>query len=191
LRNTIGLNYQTPLLAIVWWELFRYNINIDVDTAFELTTNQIKQLNDIGSVNINTHIQQLHRIDLAPSFLLSTLKLPKQRIHNLQYKFVLQCGYRQKTTMNEVIKPTTDPLLEIAEADATNLGIVDTEQVLLETSLTTIVLTCKLVSNSQPGLLRIANHPIINQLTNDNNIDYLSPQYKFVFANIRKINGNM
>ncbi len=191
LRNTIGLNYQTPLLAIVWWELFRYNINIDIDTAFELTTNQIRQLNDIGSVKINTHTRQIHRIDLAPSFLLSTLKLPKQRIHNPQYKFVLQCGYRQKTTMNEVIKPTTAPLLEIAEEDAINLGIVDNEQVLLETSLTTMVLTCKLVSNSQQGVLRIANHPIINQLTNDNNIDYLSPQYKFVFANIRKINGNM
>lgn len=191
LRNTIGLNYQTPLLAIVWWELFRHNLNINADTAFELTTTQINQLNDIGRVDINTTTQQTHRIDLAPSFLLSTLKLPEQRIQNSNYKFVLQCGIRQKTTMNEVIKSNADPIIEIADVDAIKLGIADNEQVILETELTSITIACKLVSNSQQGLLRIANHPIINQLTNDNNIDYLSPQYKFVFANIRKINGNM
>jgi anaerobic selenocysteine-containing dehydrogenase len=192
LQNTIGANYQTPILAIVWWEVFRFNLEYNtIQQAIALTNTQIDQLDTTGKVNINTKIQQTHKIDLAPSFLLSTLRLSKNRLINSKYKFIVQCGHRQKSSTNGVLGNVNIPIIELDYNDATELGILDNEQIVLETSLTSITITCKLVSNSQPGLLRIANHPIINQLTDDNNVDYLSPQYKIVFANIRKINGNM
>lgn len=198
LRKTVGVTYKTPLLSVVWWGLFQYNIEQYDDPlhAIKITDELIAQLNINDTIKLDNKIIQTSKINLTPPGLLRALSLPDTILTDPYYQYVLQCGYRQTTTLNDVIKNINDPILEIAEADATNLGIVDTEQVLLETSLTSITITCKLVSNSQPGLLRIANHPIINQLTSVNltsvnNVDYLNPQYKFVFANIRKINGNM
>jgi len=180
LRKIIGSKYQTPILAVLWWDLYRFN---NQDT--ELTNQMVDQLNQTGMLTIDNEIHNNDMIDLTPSYLLSTLKLPN--LSNT-HPFVLQCGYRQKDSMNGVIENHKDPILEIFEADANQLGILNNEQIIVETALTQVKIKCKLVNNTQRGLLRIPNHGIINQLSMDNNVDYLSPQYKFVPANIRKIN---
>lgn len=190
LQKTIGLKHQTPISSVVWTWLLQYNLKEnDLLNAVTLTNKLINQFDKTGSIKINNRIIQTHQIDLSPSFLLSTLTLSKNRLIDSEYNFVLQCGYRQKISLNEVIKNTNEPILEISTNDATDLNIKDNDIVLLETRLTKIKIKCKLINNMQKGLLRIPNHAIINQLTDDNNVDYLSPQYKFVFANIRKING--
>ena len=183
LAKTIGARYQTPILAVLWWDLYKFN-NYNI----ELTNQMVDELNQTGVLKINNKLDNNDIIDLTPSYMLSTLKLSKLTSRD---SFVLQCGYRQKDSMNGVIANQTDPVLEIFEDDADQLNILNNEQIILETALTQIKINCKLVNNTQSGLLRIPNHPIINHLSNDNNIDYLSPQYKFVSANIRKINGNM
>lgn len=188
LRRTVGVDYQIPELSIVWAWLLKYNLKAhDLTSAVELTNRYIDQLDKNGLVQIETGTTQTHVIDLCPPLLLSSLKISQNRLTDPEYNFVLQCGYRQKTSMNEVIRNPDDPILEISIDDATLLDIKDQEQILLQTRLTELKIKCKLVSNMQAGLIRISNHAIINQLTADNNVDYLSPQYKLVFANIRKI----
>lgn len=183
LTKTIGAKYQTPVLAVLWWDLYKFN-NYNI----ELTNQMVDQIDRTGMLKINNKLDNKDIIDLTPSYLLSTLKLSKL---DSEDSFVLQCGYRQKDSMNGVIANQAEPILEIFKDDAEQLNILDNEQIILATALTQIKINCKLVNNTQSGLLRIPNHPIINQLTNDNNVDYLSPQYKFVSANIRKINGNL
>jgi anaerobic selenocysteine-containing dehydrogenase len=183
LAKTIGAKYQTPILAVLWWDLYKFN-----NHNIEITNQMVDQINQTGVLKINNNIHNNDIIDLTPSYLLSTLKLSKL---NSTDSFVLQCGYRQKDSMNGVIANQNEPVLEIFEDDAERMGITDNEQIILETALTQLKINCKLVNNTQCGLLRIPNHSIINQLSNDNNVDYLSPQYKYVSANIRKINGNL
>lgn len=192
LRRTIGLKYKTPILSIVWLWLLKYNINHhDLINAITIANELIDSLNDNDIACIDTSTTQQHILNLAPPVLLLSLKLTENRLATSDYKFVLHCGYRQKSSMNEIIKNINEPILEIYTDDAAILDMVDNEYILLQTPLTELKIKCKLVNNTQSGLLRISNHPIINELTIDNNIDYLSPQYKFVFANVRKINGNM
>lgn len=188
LQKTIGSEYQIPELSIVWSWLFKYNLSIyDLPTAVKTTNEYVTQLDTSGAVQIKNDTKQTHVIDLCPSFLLTTLKFSQSRLTEPGYSFILHCGYRQKSSLNEVIKNNSDPILEISVDDAAILNLVNNEQVLLQTKLTELKIKCKLVNNMQTGLIRIANHPIINELTFDDNIDYLNPQYKTVFANIRKI----
>lgn len=188
LRQTIGVNYQTPILSIVWSWLLKYNLrDYKLVDAVVATDKLINTLDKNNIVQIDTSTTQNHLIDIAPQILLATLKLSEKRLSDSEYKFVLQCGYRQKSSLNEVIKNTNDPILEINIDDALAMNLVDNEQVSLKTKLTELKIKCKLVNNMQSGLLRVSNHSVINQLTVDDNVDYLSPQYKFVFANIRKI----
>jgi formylmethanofuran dehydrogenase subunit D len=69
------------------------------------------------------------------------------------------------------------------------LSLDDNDLVVLETESGEIIIKCHCDKNLQVGLIRIANHAIINKLSTTKNKDYLNPQYKLVFANIRKING--
>ena len=66
-------------------------------------------------------------------------------------------------------------------------SIVDNEIINLETPLINVEIECKIVDNSQQGILRLTNAEQINFFTDEKSIDYLNPRYKFVFANIRKI----
>lgn len=188
LRKTVGLEYQIPELSIVWAWLLKHNLKAhDLNEAVKLTNNYVDQLDKTGQVQIETNTTQTHLIDLCPPLLLSSLKFSQSRLTNPDYNFILQCGYRQKTSVNEVIKNLNDPILEINVDDAKLLDIKDHEQILLQTRLTELIIKCKLVNTMQTGLIRISNHSIINRLTSDDNVDYLSPQYKLVFANIRKL----
>ena len=160
-------------------------------TAITVTTTMVNQLANTEPITVDNRIDRKTIIDLAPDNLFDLLQVASDRLTHTEYSFVLQCGYRQKSAMNGVIPNTNAPVLEVDIADLVILNINDGDKVMLQTDTTELVIDCKGVTNLQPGLIRIANHPIINQLTSANNVDYLNPQYKFVFANIRKINGNV
>lgn len=194
LCDTVGTRYNTSSLTIIWWNLFRYNcrnyVN-DILTAITVTTTMVDQLANLEPVTIDNQIDRKHIINLSPDNLFNLLQVSADKLTNTAYSFILQCGYRQTTAMNGVIPNTRLPVLEVDNTDLKMLGINSKDRVIVQTETTELIIDCKGVDNLQPGLMRIANHPIINQLTNANNADYLNPQYKFVFANIRKINGNM
>jgi anaerobic selenocysteine-containing dehydrogenase len=194
LCDTIGTQYNTDSFTIMWWNLFQYNCKVyvnDMLTAITVTTTMVNRLAKTEPITVDNRIDRKTIIDLAPDNLFDLLQVSAASLTHAEYSFVLQCGYRQKSAMNGVIPNTNAPVLEVDIADLVILNINNGDKVMLQTDTTELVIDCKGVTNLQPGLIRIANHPIINRLTSANNVDYLNPQYKFVFANIRKINGNM
>ena len=91
--------------------------------------------------------------------------------------------------MNCMVPNTKIPLLDVNSEDLKSMDIEDGDEVILQTESAEIQIKCRAIDNLQSRLIRIANHAIINKLSNTKNRDYLNPQYKLVFANIRKING--
>jgi predicted molibdopterin-dependent oxidoreductase YjgC len=89
--------------------------------------------------------------------------------------------------MNGMIPNNKIPLLEVNTDDLTSASIEDGEEVILQTESAEIQIKCKANNNLRLGLIRVANHAIINKLSNTKNRDYLNPQYKLVFANVRKL----
>lgn len=189
LHRTVGLKYKNPLLAVFWWKTFTiYRKTESIEQSIEITNQTIDKINTEGWAEVNIPINTNQGpIDLTGVYLLSSLKNLNFQLTNNNYKFVLQCGYRQKDTLNGIIPNTNDPILEVHPQDLQFLSIEDSEEVFLQTESAQIKIKCKAVDNLQSGLIRIANHAIINKLSNTKNRDYLNPQYKLVFANIRKI----
>jgi formylmethanofuran dehydrogenase subunit D len=88
-----------------------------------------------------------------------------------------------------MVPNTKIPLLDVNSEDLKSMDIEDGDEVILQTESAEIQIKCRAIDNLQSGLIRIANHAIINKLSNTKNRDYLNPQYKLVFANIRKTHG--
>jgi hypothetical protein len=165
-----------------WWALYlkTHDKNI-VDTII----NEL-DANDVVTLPIEQK-EITDKIDLAPIQLLSSLKLFTSRLSSPGYEYILQSGHRKKSAVNTIIN-NNDPLqLEVYREDADRLSIVDNEIINLETPLINVEIECKIVDNSQQGILRLTNAEQINFFTDEKSIDYLNPRYKFVFANIRKI----
>lgn len=182
LTKTIGTKYQNHVMAIWWWELYLIVHNKDIVNSI---------INDGNATNIISFpfkkIEMNNKIDLTPDQLKSSLKLFPTRLANSKYKFILQAGHRNKSSVNTIIGDNSILKIEIFREDAERLSIIDNEKINIETPLLNAEIECKIVDNLQPGLLRLENSDHINLFTDEKNIDYLNPRYKFVFANIRKI----
>lgn len=191
LYRTVGAHCKNPILSLLWWKIFIVNKETNsIEQALTVADTAIDSINNIGWAKIDTSINNNYKvIDLTGTYLLSSLKSLNLETLNPDYKFMLQCGYRQKDSMNGMIPNINAPLLEVNSEDLRLLGIEDGEQIMLKTESAEIQIKCKADKNLQSRLIRIANHAIINKLSNTKNRDYLNPQYKLVFANIRKING--
>jgi len=176
---------------LIWWKIFTVASETNsIETAGELADTAVYDIDTKGWGQVNFPINvDRGPIDLTGKFLLRSLQALNSKLTDTDYKFVLQCGYRQKDSMNCMIPNINRPLIEVNTDDLRSLSIGDGEEVSLQTESTEIQIKCKAVDNLQSGLIRIANHAIINKLSNTKNRDYLNPQYKLVFANIRKING--
>ena len=188
IQHVLGPHNKNKILDILWWKFFVFiNPAYDIEKAIVLSDKWVDQINNTGWTKLlHSNITE-SKINLTPGYLLSTLKLSTSGLSDPKYKFILQCGYRQKNSMNGVIPNFNEPLLEISKEDMEQLLINNNERVIIQTDSSELEIKCSEVKNLQQGLLRIANHAIINKLTNTKNRDYLNPQYKFVFANIRKI----
>ena len=191
LYRTVGAHCKNPLVSSIWWRVFIVTKETNsIEQAVNIADTAIDNINNIGWSKIDPPINDNHRvIDLTGTYLLSSLKSLNFGSIDPNYKFVLQCGYRQKDSMNGMIPNINAPLLEVNSKDLKSLGIDDGEQIILQTESAEIQIKCKADKNLQSRLIRISNHAIINKLSNTKNKDYLNPQYKFVFANIRKIHG--
>lgn len=191
LYRTVGIRYKNPIVSLIWWKIFTVASETNsIETAGELADTAVYDIDTKGWGQVNFPINvDRGPIDLTGKFLLRSLQALNSKLTDTDYKFVLQCGYRQKDSMNCMIPNINRPLIEVNTDDLRSLSIDDGEEVSLQTELIEIQIKCKAVDNLQSGLIRIANHAIINKLSNTKNRDYLNPQYKLVFANIRKING--
>lgn len=189
INKVIGDRYKNSVISIMWWKFFLLSKKkYTTEQSIFLSDQWANELNLTGKVEPNFKSEKTNSIiDLTPGYLLSTLKLQKFLLSDPNYKFILQCGYRKKDTMNNVIPNTNQPILEVSNIDMLQLSLSDNDMVILETDSAEIVIKCRGDKNLQTGLIRIANHAIVNKLTNNKNKDYLNPQYKLVFANIRKI----
>ena len=191
LYRTVGAQCKNPLISSIWWKVFTVSKETNsIEQALNIADTAIDNMNNIGWTKIDSPINDNHDvIDLTGTYLLSSLKSLNPKMIDPNHRFVLQCGYRQKDSMNGMIPNTNAPLLEVNSEDLKSLGIEDGEKLILQTESAEIQIKCKADKNLQSRLIRISNHAIINKLSNTKNKDYLNPQYKFVFANIRKING--
>ena len=187
LIDTLGKKYKTKELAIVWWRYFLiHKMSMSVTDAITETNNIIELLeknNYTGESNFKSYDD---KIDLTPILLISCLKISKQT-HNKN--FILQCGYRNADTVNNVVPNTREPLIELSQQDANLLSLKENEKIILETESFSIKLGYKIDNKLPIGLIRLQDHAIINKLTITKNLDYFNPQYKQVSANIRKIDG--
>lgn len=191
LYRTVGIRYKNPIVSLIWWRIFTtFKEEKSIEQALNLADTAIDELNSLGWAQIDSPVDADHGlIDLTGTYLLHSLKSLNLELSDSDYKFVLQCGYRQKDSMNGMVPNIKIPLLEVNTEDLRSLEIKDGEEVILQTESTSVQIKCKAVDTLQSGLIRVSNHAIINKLSNTKNRDYLNPQYKFVFANIRKING--
>lgn len=188
LRNTIGQKYKDPSIGVVWWFVLRHYLkDYDFDQALVLTNSVVDVFNQTGKLKYHNQVElRDSKIDLTPHFMKSTLKFNFKHIVDLEYPFVVQCGFRQSKSMNEVIKNKQRPTVEISEIDAEEQNLKTGDIVKLESKSGGLIIKCEVVNTLRPKELRIANHQLINQLTVDNNQDYLSPQNKFVFVKLYK-----
>ena len=191
LYRTVGLDYKDPLLSSFWWKVFLISRSTDsIEQSIKIADSAVYKMNTEGWAKVNVPVNTSHDlIDLTGVYLLKSLKTLNLELTNTNFKFILQCGYRQKDTLNGIIPNTNIPTVEVSTQDLKSLSIADGENVILQTETAEVQIKCKAVDNLQSGLIRIPNHAIINKLSNTKNRDYLNPQYKLVFANIRKING--
>jgi anaerobic selenocysteine-containing dehydrogenase len=191
LYRTVGLRYKNPIVSLIWWKIFIiFNEKNSMPQALEIADTAINQMDDKGWTQVDLPINaNQEKIDLTGTYLLRSLYSLNSTLTNPNYKFILQCGYRQKDSMNCMVPNTKIPLLDVNSEDLKSMDIEDGDEVILQTESAEIQIKCRAIDNLQSGLIRIANHAIINKLSNTKNRDYLNPQYKLVFANIRKING--
>lgn len=191
LYRTVGIRYKNPIVSLIWWKIFTVANGLHpIEKALELADTAVSDIDTKGWAQIDFPVNvDRGPIDLTGKFLLKSLQALNSKLTDTDYKFVLQCGYRQKDSMNGMIPNVNRPLIEVNTDDLRALSIADGEEVSLQTESAELQIKCKAVDNLQSGLIRIANHAIINKLSNTKNRDYLNPQYKLVFANIRKING--
>jgi len=177
IKYTLGKEFSHYLLAFVWFEIYvskRYSID-EVDKM-------IRNLDDNNVLHYdNTNTIDLDNIDVTPKMLFASLSV---REH--EYEFILQCGYRTKESLNNVIPCLEDQKLEIYQTDADKHNIKENDIITVSNGLNSIELSCTIINTSQPGLLRIKNSQNINFLTNDKLSDYFGSQYKFVPVTIRK-----
>ncbi len=188
LNKVIGNRYKNLVIPIMWWKFFLLSKKkYTTAQSIVLSDKLADELNSTGKVITNFQSEKTNSIiDLTPGYFLSTLKLNKFQLSDPNYKFILQCGYRKRDAVNNIIPNINQPILEISSHDMLQLSLSNNDLVILETDSAEIVIKCREDKNLQAGLIRIANHAIINRLTNNKNRDYLNPQYKLVFANIRK-----
>lgn len=189
LYRTIGPKYKHPMVSLLWWKIYIvFRQNKSIQESAEIADSSIHNMNSTGYMSVDiTMNKDKGPIDLTGTFLLSSLKNLNSHLRDPHYQFVLQCGYRQKNSMNCMIPNLKNPILEISAVDSERLAITDGETIVLQTESAEIQIECNINKNLQSGLIRIANHAIINKLSNTKNKDYLNPQYKLVFANIRKL----
>jgi len=194
LRKTLGTKYADPIIAMAWWYVFLFNIryspNTTVSNLIDYTHEQIDQLASTSIVhvlkNIDTQILRTDKkINLTPGYTKTLLKLNQSRIHSDKFLFRLMCGYRQKETFNGLVRSNDPPYVEINIDDAKELGIFEGSIVTLTTENESIDLQARINQNIQSKTLRMPNSPILNILTADSNVDYINPQYKYVFADIK------
>jgi anaerobic selenocysteine-containing dehydrogenase len=181
LKNTIGKRYKSYFLSFIWLE-FYISENYTIDEIDQL----IELLEKNNYVTYKSDYKRNLDINLTPPKLLASLKLNEFSLDN---KFILQSGYRTNEATNNVIQFQQELKVEMYYSDADRLGIKENDLIIIETALTSIEIKCTIVSNTQSGLLRLKNLPMINMYSDNKNIyDYFSPQYKFLPVNIRKIN---
>jgi len=87
--------------------------------------------------------------------------------------------------LNGLVRSNDPPYVEINIDDAKELGIFEGSIVTLTTENESIDLQARINQNIQSKTLRMPNSPILNILTADSNVDYINPQYKYVFADIK------
>lgn len=198
LQRTIGKHFEANCIVTVWWALLQiYKRTNDTPTAIKFADMYLDQfIHHDGLIlsDIDTEIFEYManiKIDLAGSLRIASLKqLNNTTVPNNKYfPFILQCGHRQHSSVNNIIKNINEPLIEINIHDAAELSIEHNELIILQTETAELQIKCTLVDTIPPKLLRIANHIMINQLTTTNSADYynLNPQYKSIAAGIRKI----
>lgn len=188
LIDTLGKKYKTKYLAILWWKYFLiHRKSMLIDEAIGETNNIISLIEKTNYTGESNFKFNNDKINLTPILLMSTLKISAPQINNKN--FILQCGYRNLDTVNNVIPNIRTPLLEISEQDAKMLSLKENEQIILETESISIELGYKIDSKLPIGLLRLQDHAIINKLTKTTNSNYFNPQYKQVSATIRKKHG--
>jgi len=168
-----------PLVAFVMWKL--YVATKDIDQSISLAS----KLEEEHYIFFEHAVELKDKINLAPAPLLFSLKLNPNNLKDDNFPYVLHCGYRQNTTMNELIKNENKAQVEISQKDADILGIKSGDRRTVVTKTAQVELECLVDNKLQTGLLRITNHAIINLFTSTDNVDYLNPQNKFVFADIK------
>jgi len=174
------------LVPIAAWKFFIAGMReLSLEESVSIATNLTNKLSLEHFVQSDFDVKLAHKVDLAPKQLLLSARLNSNKLTNDKWPYVLQCGYRQKTSMNELIKNNERARLEISSLDANKLRIQSGDIRTLLTRAGAVNLECLVDTNLQSGLLRITNHAIINKLTSTDNVDYLNPQNKFVFADIK------
>lgn len=175
-----------PLVSIATWKFFIAGMKkLSLEESISTATKLSSKLSLEHFVQTNFDIKLAHKINLAPMQLLLSARLNSNKLTNDKWPYILQCGYRQKTSMNELIKNNEQAKLEIGSMDANKLSIRSGDTRTVSTQAGEVTLECLVDTNLQSGLLRITNHAIINKLTSTDNVDYLNPQNKFVFADIK------
>ena len=182
------------MIAVIWWQVFllyiRYFPDKDLLDLVKYTHKQIDKLVASGILHVTEEIDKQilcdnRKINLTPSFTRLLLKLDKSRIINLKYPFRLMSGIRQLSSMNGLIRSQETPYIEINDNDAIKLEIFHGDTVTVITETGSIDLQCKITADIPSKTLRMPNCQLINDLTFDSNIDYVNPQYKYVFADIK------
>ena len=192
-RKTLGTKYVDPIVSMIWWHVFlfyvKYFHNKDLLDLVEYTHKQIDKLVSTGMLQVTKEIDQKilynnKKINLTPSFTRLLLKLDKSRIYHYKFPFILMSGIRQSSSMNGMVRSKESPCVEINNNDALELGIIEGDIATVTTETGKLDLPCKINFNIPPKTLRMPNCQLINDLTFDSNIDYINPQYKYIFADI-------
>lgn len=191
-QHTVGHQYRNKSISVVWWRIFAISKKYgSTESSIKIADEFAQTLEQTGTAEYSLTGTTHNTINLVPSMaLLASLKLNTVSLDTGNYKFILQCGYRTKNSVNSLIHDLSEAYVEISKSDAISYGIKGNEEVEITTDSGSITLRCKIVKNQQLGLIRIFNHAIVNMLGTENSRDYLNPRYKYVHANIRKINGH-
>ena len=199
LRKTLGASYENPIIANIWWHLLIFNVrykkNLTLKECVQTALLQIKELVDTSMLNVvgdldvatTSKLTNFDKINLVPRYYQALLKLDKSQLTSTAHEFIL-VGRRVKTSVNSIIQETNELGLEINNYDARRLMIDDNDIVVVETKSGQLTLKCNIDKTLPQGVACLPNGKEINKITNSSPTDYLNPQYKYVFANIRKLN---
>lgn len=194
LRQAFKLKFEDPYIANIWWHLmsfnFKYRKNLNLEECVNLTNKQIEELVDTGVIRFNSDIntnelRPTNKINLTPGIFKSLLKLNKVRLFNSNFEFILVTGNKKKTSVNSLLLDDEESYVEIHSEDALKQNISNGDLVKITTEAGEICIKSLISDRVNKGTLCIQNTH--NELTHSMNIDYLNPQYKYIFANIRKI----